>query len=136
MSHNANASGPAPKLRGLRGVGLRAWILLAGGTLLAALAFRARLARPEPPAEGEVIAVPGTLLGESALLLETRRPASATAREDSTVLRISRTMFLKMLESFPDAAQRLREMMASRADQWGREIENVRAALTRETGPQ
>jgi CRP-like cAMP-binding protein len=92
--------------------------------------------KPAPPAEGEVIAVPGTLLGESALLLETRRPASAMAREDSTVLRISRTMFLKMLESFPDAAQRLREMMASRADQWSREIENVRAALTRETGPQ
>jgi len=91
--------------------------------------------KPELPGESEVIAEPGTLLGESALLLETRRPASATAREDSMVLRISRTMFLKMLESFPDAAQRLREMMASRADQWNREVENVRAALTRGTGP-
>ena len=92
--------------------------------------------KPERPGEGEVIAEPGTLLGESALLAETRRPASATAREDSTVLRISRAMFLKMLESYPDAAQRLRELIASRADQWTREIENVRAALTRGTGPQ
>jgi CRP-like cAMP-binding protein len=91
--------------------------------------------KPESPSDGEVVAEPGTLLGESALLAETRRPASATAREDAVVLRISRTMFLKMLESFPDAAARLRELIASRSDQWTREIENVRAALTRGTGP-
>ena len=91
--------------------------------------------RPERPGEDEVIAEPGTLLGESALLAETRRPATATARQDAIVLRISRAMFLKMLESFPDAAQALRELVASRADQWAREIENVRAALTRDTGP-
>jgi CRP-like cAMP-binding protein len=92
--------------------------------------------KPEAPGDGEVVAEPGTLLGESALLSATLRPASATAREDAVVLRISRAMFLKMLESFPDAAQRLRELMASRSDQWTREIDNVRAALTRGTGPQ
>ena|SRR5271155_5313958 len=91
--------------------------------------------RPERPGEDEVVAEPGILLGEAALLAETRRPATATARQDAVVLRISRAMFLKMLESFPDAAQRLRELVASRADQWTREIENVRAALTRGTGP-
>src|SRR5271170_1665654 len=90
---------------------------------------------PEGPGDGEVIAEPATLLGESALLAETRRPASATARENSVVLRISRAMFLKMLESYPDAAVRLRELIASRADQWAREMENVRAALARGTGP-
>ncbi len=83
----------------------------------------------------EITAGPGTLLGESALLAETRRPATATAREDSIVLRISRAMFIKMLESYPEAAQRLRELIASRADQWAREMENVRAALTRDPGP-
>ncbi len=82
----------------------------------------------------EITAGPGTLLGEAALLAETRRPATATAREDSTVLRISRAMFIKMLESYPDAAQRLRDLVASRADQWSREIENVRAVLTRDPG--
>ncbi len=82
--------------------------------------------------QDEITAGPGTLLGESALLAETKRPATATAREDSIVLRISRAMFVKMLESYPDAAQRLRELIASRADQWAREIENVRAALTRD----
>jgi CRP-like cAMP-binding protein len=86
--------------------------------------------------EPEITAGVATLLGESALLAETVRPATATAREPSLVLRISRAMFLKMLESFPDAAQRLRELIATRADQWAREMENVRAALARGTGPQ
>jgi CRP-like cAMP-binding protein len=90
---------------------------------------------PEPPGEEEVIAVPATLLGESALLVETRRPVSATAREDSAVLRISRAMFLKMLESYPDAAHRLREVLAARANQWANDVESVRTALTRGTGP-
>jgi CRP-like cAMP-binding protein len=44
-------------------------------------------------------------------------------------MRISRAMFLRMLEGYPDAAHRLREMIASRADQWAREMENVRATL-------
>jgi hypothetical protein len=39
-------------------------------------------------------------------------------------------MFLRMLEGYPDAAQRLRDLLASRTDQWAREIENVRAALS------
>ena len=85
--------------------------------------------KPERSGEPEVIAGPGTLLGELALLAETRRPATATARESSTVMRISRAMFLRMLEGYPDAAHRLREMIASRADQWAREMENVRATL-------
>jgi CRP-like cAMP-binding protein len=85
--------------------------------------------QPQSRGEAEVIAGPGTLLGESALLAETLRPATATAREGSTVLRISRAMFLKMLEGYPDAAQRLREVIVARADQWARDMENVRAAL-------
>jgi CRP-like cAMP-binding protein len=87
--------------------------------------------------DSEVVAGPGTLLGEAALLTETRRPATARAREDSAVLRISRTLFLRILDGYPDAAVRLRELIASRADQWARELENVRAALTRgDTTPQ
>jgi CRP-like cAMP-binding protein len=85
--------------------------------------------QPESGGGAPVIAGPGTLLGESALLAETTRPATATAREESIVLRVSRAMFLKMLEGYPDAAQRLREMIAARADQWSRDIENVRTAL-------
>mgnify|MGYP001397729619 CR=1 FL=1 len=91
--------------------------------------------KPERAAEGELIAEPGSLLDEAALLSASPRPLTAVAREDSIVLRISRTMFLRMLESYPDAALRLRELIAARADQWAREMENVRAALARDTGP-
>ena len=83
----------------------------------------------------ESIAEPGSLLSEFALLIETPRHATATAREDSIVLRISRAMFLKMLESNPQAAQQLRALFASRADQLARDFENVHAILARGTGP-
>src|SRR5437764_2911698 len=48
---------------------------------------------------GEPLTVgPGALLGELALVAETTRPVTATAREPSTVIRISRSLFLKMLD--------------------------------------
>ena len=88
--------------------------------------------KPAVHGQGEVGAGPGTLLGETALFAETRRPATATARENSIVMRISRSMFIRMLEGYPEAATRLRDLLASRSDQWTREIENIRAALTRD----
>ena len=92
--------------------------------------------KPEAANGIESIAEPGSLLGESALLIETPRSATATAREDSIVLRISRAMFLKMLESNPEAAQRLRTLFASRADQLARDFEKLHAMPARGTGPQ
>ena len=91
--------------------------------------------RPQAGAETDIVAGPGTLLGEAALLAETQRPATAMAREASTVLRIPRAMFLKMLEGYPDAAQRLREVIAARAAEWARDMENVRAALAAGSDP-
>jgi CRP-like cAMP-binding protein len=72
---------------------------------------------------------PCTLLGEVALFTETTRPTTATALEPSTVLRIPRPLFIKMLDSFPDAARTLRETLATRLDQSTREFQNVRVAL-------
>src|SRR5215472_2536145 len=92
--------------------------------------------KPEAANGIESIAEGGSLLGESALLIDAPRRASATAREDSIVLRISRAMFVKMLESNPDAAQRLRTLFASHADQLARDFEKVHAMLARGTGPQ
>jgi CRP-like cAMP-binding protein len=77
----------------------------------------------------ELTVGPFTLLGEVALFTETRRPATATALEPSTVLLIPRPLFIKMLDSFPDAARKLRDILANRLDQSSREIGNVRAAL-------
>jgi CRP-like cAMP-binding protein len=92
--------------------------------------------KPEAANGIESVAEGGSLVGESALLIDAPRRASATAREDSIVLRISRAMFVKMLESNPDAAQRLRSLFASRADQLARDFETVHAMLARGTGPQ
>jgi CRP-like cAMP-binding protein len=86
--------------------------------------------KPEQGRADEIIAGPGTLLGETALLAQTTRPATATAREACTVLRVSRSTFLKILDSYPEAAQRLRELFVSRTDQWAREMDNVRAVLS------
>jgi CRP-like cAMP-binding protein len=81
----------------------------------------------EASANGKSITVgPGTLLGELALLTGTRRPATATAIEPSTVLRIPRPLFMKMLEGYPDAAQRLREILTRRIEESARDIESVR----------
>lgn len=71
----------------------------------------------------------GTLLGELALLVETVRPVTAIAKEPSTVLRIPRTLFLKMLEGYPDAAKKLRDIVATRTDQSTHEIYGVRSIL-------
>ena len=86
--------------------------------------------RPSGPGpSGEIMAGPGTLLGELALITETARPATAVAREPSTVIRISRSLFLKMLEGYPDAALTLREQIAARTEQSMAEMSNVRALL-------
>jgi CRP-like cAMP-binding protein len=83
----------------------------------------------KPRVAGEIVAGPGTLLGELALIAETKRPATATAREPSTVIRISRSLFLKMLEGYPEAAQVLRGQIAARAQQSLQEMRDVRALL-------
>jgi CRP-like cAMP-binding protein len=77
----------------------------------------------------ELTVGPCTLLGEVALFSETRRPATAKALEPSTVLRIPRFLFVRMLDSFPEAARKLRETLAARLDQATHEISNVRAVL-------
>lgn len=87
---------------------------------------------PGTPLDGrEMIAGPGALLGEQALLTDAVRPATATALESTTVIRISRSLFLRMLEGYPAAARKLRDAMAARADQWARELGIVMGALDR-----
>jgi CRP-like cAMP-binding protein len=77
----------------------------------------------------DLVVGPGTLLGEMALIAETKRPATATANEPSTVIRISRNLFLKMLEGYPNAAYLLRDRIVSRAQQALSELSDVRAML-------
>jgi CRP-like cAMP-binding protein len=65
----------------------------------------------------ETIAGPGALIGELALIVEMQRPSSATALEPSSVIRIARSLFQRVLESDPDAANRLRDEFAARTSQ-------------------
>jgi CRP-like cAMP-binding protein len=71
----------------------------------------------------------GALIGELALITETTRPATATALEPSTVLRIPRGLFLKMLDGYPSAAEKLRDILASRSDQSTAAIYAMRGIL-------
>jgi len=70
----------------------------------------------------DVVAGPGNLIGELALVVEIKRPANAVAIADSTVIRISRSLFQRVLEGHPDAAHRLRDYFATRASQAASEM--------------
>jgi CRP-like cAMP-binding protein len=64
----------------------------------------------------EAIAGQNVLIGELALVVAMARPATATALEPSSVLRISRSLFQRVLESHPEAARRLRDDFAARSN--------------------
>ena len=83
----------------------------------------------------EVRATRGALLGELALLTETTRSVTAIAAEPSTVIRMPRSLFLKMLEGYPDAARRLRDHIATRTEQATRDMVDVRGVLDPRAGP-
>jgi CRP-like cAMP-binding protein len=88
------------------------------------------LLAPGGAADGKEVQVgPGTLLGEVALVTEGQRPATATAVEPATVMYISRALFLKMLDSFPETARKLRDVFVARLQQTTGEIADVRTVL-------
>ena len=70
----------------------------------------------------EVVAGPGALIGELALINAMRRPSTATAIEDSSVIRVARSLFQRVLESDPAAALRLRDEFAKRTSQIASDI--------------
>jgi CRP-like cAMP-binding protein len=72
------------------------------------------------------------LLGELALVTETRRPVTATAVEPTTVMRITRSLFRKVLEGFPEAAVLMRDRIAEQAAEAADEIYAVRGLLDRQ----
>ena len=85
---------------------------------------------PNSPLEGKkVTAGPGTLIGELALLTDTVCGATAIAKGPTVVVRISRSLFRKMLEGYPAAAQKMRDMVAERVDGYARELGGVKGAM-------
>ena len=57
---------------------------------------------------------PGAMLGEFALICETERLTGAMAAEDSSVIRLNRSLFRRVLEEYPDIASRLHKEIAAR----------------------
>jgi CRP-like cAMP-binding protein len=78
----------------------------------------------------EVIARPGTLIGELALIMAMPRPSTAVAIDPSSAIRISRSLFQRVLDSDPAAARRLRDAFAERASQLASDILLVGSRLS------
>jgi CRP-like cAMP-binding protein len=73
--------------------------------------------RVEDDRGAETVAGPGALIGELALVVAMRRPSTAIALESSSVIRVARSLFQRVLESDPDAALRFRNELAQRTSQ-------------------
>ena len=73
------------------------------------------LIEPGTFSEGQQYTIgPGALLAELALIGEFTVQATAIAREPTVLIRISRSLFRKMLEGYPDAAEKMRDALAAR----------------------
>jgi CRP-like cAMP-binding protein len=86
--------------------------------------------RIDDGAGAEVIAGPGALIGELALILPMQRPSTAIALEHSSVIRVARSLFQRVLESDPAAARRLRDEFANRTSQIASDVLMAGAKLS------
>ena len=68
---------------------------------------------------------PGAILGELALIADTKRLTSASAATDSEVLRLSRKMFRRILEEYPDLAAHLHQRILEQFQALIERIEQV-----------
>ena len=62
----------------------------------------------------DLLIAPYSLIGEMALLTATERPATVTAREPSTVLKMTRAVFHRVLKEHPKSAVRVRASLEAR----------------------
>lgn len=73
--------------------------------------------------EIEAVAGPGALLSELALITRVERKFTAVAQNDAAVVRITRALFRRLLEEYPQAAQvvedRIRDNIARLAAEAG-----------------
>lgn len=73
---------------------------------------------------------PGAILGELALISDTKRLTSASAAVDSEVLRLSRKMFRRILEEYPDLAVQLHQRILAQFQALIERIEQVAPRLS------
>ncbi|HVY20017.1 MAG TPA: Crp/Fnr family transcriptional regulator [Bauldia sp.] len=73
----------------------------------------------------------GTLIGEVALFIETKRPATATALNPSQVIEIDRKLITRMLSEYPQIAVRMQRMLSERLTATIFDLAKVRQTLAR-----
>ncbi|MGX8011258.1 cyclic nucleotide-binding domain-containing protein [Mesorhizobium sp. ORM8.1] len=73
---------------------------------------------------------PGSMLSELALIADTRRLTSASAAADSEVIRLSRKMFRRILEEYPDLAVQLHARILEEFQQMIARIEELAPRFT------
>ena len=72
---------------------------------------------------------PGALIGETALMADVLRRASAKATEDSELLRIPGVVFRRVLSEFPRAAVKVRATAVARARDFVDQLDEKRTRL-------
>jgi CRP-like cAMP-binding protein len=77
----------------------------------------------------------GSLVGEIALFIETKRPATGTAMIASQVIEIERKLIIRMLNEYPHVAVRLRATLADRLSATVADLGRVRQALLKVDNP-
>ncbi|PCI05985.1 MAG: cyclic nucleotide-binding protein [Hyphomicrobiales bacterium] len=75
---------------------------------------------------------PGSLIGEMAMITKTTRITSAFAHSNTQLIRLSRTIFLRVLEEFPDLAVRLHDKISDSVNDIVEKMDQVRTKLERE----
>ncbi len=83
----------------------------------------------EDGAPAAFVAGPGSLVGQAALFTRIARPATATAQEDSAVIRVTPSLMRRVLEEFPAAAAAMQEAMAEELARLTQGLEQVRQKL-------
>lgn len=83
----------------------------------------------ESPAISGKVVGSGTLLGELALIVPTRHSATAIARQNSTLLKIPRALFIRVLEESPESAQQLKRALANELREFVAELNKARKAF-------
>jgi CRP-like cAMP-binding protein len=85
---------------------------------------------PSDHGQAEHILRPPTLIGDMALITKTKRPATAIAREPTTILKISRQLFHRILNESPRSAERLKSLLSDRLVEFMHELDGLAARAT------
>jgi CRP-like cAMP-binding protein len=72
---------------------------------------------------------PGHLIGETALFTDIERPATALARETSTVMKLPRTLMSRVLGEFPESAVLLHSAISQRVLALSGQLATVRRRI-------